>query len=354
MPPKKRNAENRPLPTRWRYYHGAYYYRVPPGLKHRWDGKTQFRLGSTLAEAHRTWAERVEEPGDIKTMGQLLDRYARDVVPTKAPATQKGNIDALRHLRAVFAHMAIGDFRPVHAYQYRDKRGTTAPTAANRELEVLSHAFTKAIEWGLREDHPMIEGKFRKLPTPPRTRYVEDWEIVEALKLPARRKRGSVRMCQAYIKVKLVSGKRRSEMLRLKVADIGQDTVRWTLSKTVKKTGQKYQDMDLSDELREALQEAISARPVDIGPYVFCNRRGESYLKPDGSAHGFGSIWGRFMGRLLKETKITEQFTEHDLRAKCGSDAESVERAREILAHASEATTKRIYRRKPDRVRPLR
>lgn len=41
-------------------------------------------------------------------------------------------------------------------------------------------------------------------------------------------------------------------------------------------------------------------------------------------------------------------FTEHDLRAKVGSDAESLERAQQLLTHASASTTKRIYRRKPE------
>ena len=35
----------------------------------------------------------------------------------------------------------------------------------------------------------------------------------------------------------------------------------------------------------------------------------------------------RFMTRLLAETKITHRFTEHDLHAKCASDAETLERA---------------------------
>ncbi len=48
---RKRNAENKGLPARWRHYHGAYYYRVPAGLEAHWDGKRQFHLGSTLAEA---------------------------------------------------------------------------------------------------------------------------------------------------------------------------------------------------------------------------------------------------------------------------------------------------------------
>lgn len=112
--------------------------------------------------------------------------------------------------------------------------------------------------------------------------------------------------------------------------------------------------MDLSDELRAALEEAKAARPVDIGPYVFCNSSGESYLKEDGSANGFDSIWQRFMDRVMAETEVKERFAERDLRAKCATDAESLERAREILAHASMATTKRIYKRKPERVKPLR
>ena len=41
MPRKKRNAENKSLPAlaRWKLQHGAYYYRVPPGLEAMWEGK---------------------------------------------------------------------------------------------------------------------------------------------------------------------------------------------------------------------------------------------------------------------------------------------------------------------------
>ena len=37
-----RNKGNMGLPARWRHYHGAYYYRVPPGLESQWDGRTQY------------------------------------------------------------------------------------------------------------------------------------------------------------------------------------------------------------------------------------------------------------------------------------------------------------------------
>jgi hypothetical protein len=65
-------------------------------------------------------------------------------------------------------------------------------------------------------------------------------------------------------------------------------------------------------------------------------------------------MWQRFMDRVLTETKVTVRFTEHDLRAKCASDAESLEHARALLAHADSRLIERVYRRKPERVKPLR
>jgi len=99
---------------------------------------------------------------------------------------------------------------------------------------------------------------------------------------------------------------------------------------------------------------AKQARPV-LSPYLFCNRKGEGYIDEEtGLCDGWDSMWGRFMDRVLKETKVTERFTEHDLRAKCASDAESLEHARALLSHADARTTEAIYRRKPERVRPLK
>jgi integrase len=63
-------------------------------------------------------------------------------------------------------------------------------------------------------------------------------------------------------------------------------------------------------------------------------------------------MWQRFMERVLKETKVTERFTEHDLRAKCASDAETLEHARALLAHADSQLTQRVYRHRPERVKP--
>ncbi|CAK0746265.1 hypothetical protein CCP3SC15_1420005 [Gammaproteobacteria bacterium] len=70
-------------------------------------------------------------------------------------------------------------------------------------------------------------------------------------------------------------------------------------------------------------------KPVESS-FLFCNRRGECYVNEDGYANGWDSIWQRFMDRLLSETNLKVKFTEHDLRAKCASDAESLEHARSL------------------------
>ena len=123
MPPRKRKPENRGLPKRWEHYHGAYYYRVPKGQEAAWDGKKRFRLGKTLPEAYKTWAERITPRDTPATIAALLDRYAVEVMPTKSPATRRSQAAGIERLRRVFGHMPIRAFRPQHAYQYRDKRG---------------------------------------------------------------------------------------------------------------------------------------------------------------------------------------------------------------------------------------
>lgn len=110
-----------------------------------------------------------------------------------------------------------------------------------------------------------------------------------------------------------------------------------------------------TDELREAVALAKSARPVEIAPGLFCNRRGECYFNQDsGRAGGWDTMWRNLMDRVRKETKVREHFTEHDMRAKCASDADTLEHAQALLARADGKVTQRIYRRKPERMKPLR
>ncbi len=157
------------------------------------------------------------------------------------------------------------------------------------------------------------------------------------------------KVIRAYIAIKLLTGLRRGDLLRLRVSDVCEDGLHVRVSKTGRAVV-----YEMTDALREAIDDAKAARPKDIAPWLFVTRTGKAYVTEDGRAHSFDSLWQRFMAKVIKETEVTERFTEHDLRAKCASDAASLERARELLVHADAATTRRIYRRKPERVKPTR
>lgn len=355
--PRKRNKENAGLPARWRHYHGAYFYRVPPGLEAQWEGHKQFRLGTSLGEAASEWAKRMntaERP--VTYIRELLERYALEVIPAKAVATRAAENASLVRLRKVFEEMRLVDVEPQHVYKYADtrfdKHGKKSLSTARHDVSVFRHAFTKAVEWGLIKKHP-FKGEVRLKGAPPRTRYIEDSEIVEALALIPTRKSGSVRMIQAYIRIKMLIGLRMGDLLRLRMSDITGTGIKVMPRKTANTTG-IARTFTWTPELRAAVDMAIDARPC-LSPWLFCTRKGEGYFdEKTGKPHGWNSMWKRFMKRLLKETKITERFTEHDLRAKCASDAESLERAKELLGHADCKITERVYRRKPEIVRPLR
>ncbi|NYS09367.1 integrase [Xanthomonas phage PBR31] len=365
MPPK-RKAENRGLPLRWQMHHGAYYYRVPPGLESHWDGKKRFRLGSSLPEAYRAWSERIGTQEKAGTIGELLDRYALEEVPKKEPSTQNHHQLCIGRLRLVFGDWALAELKPRHVYEYVDARtkevkkpdGTVckvpARPAGKKEIEVLSHAFTMAVAWGYIDRHP-FKHEVRFKGEAPRDRYVEDWELDECMALQSRRLKGSVRAAQAYIALKRITGMARGDLLRINVTtDLKDDGIHIQRHKTRKSTG-KRTVYAWTPELREAVDAAMAARPVHISRWLFCNRDGECYINEEtGRAGGWESLWSNFMARVLAETKVKEPFNEHDIRAKTASDADSLEHAQALLSHADSRTTKRIYRRKAEVVMPLK
>lgn len=362
---RKRKSENKGLPERWRFYHGAYYYRVPPGLEAAWDDKTQFRLGTSLSDAYGEWLKRLgtteTKPDTDDLFDKLFDRYLIDVVPKKAAASQTQDKKNIAVLRPVFGQTKASELTPLDIYQYVDKRSKKktndkgkivgGPTAARQEKALLSAVCSKAVKWGKIKKHP-FQGEVHLEGEPPRDRYIEDWEIIEFFSLGSKRKKGSVKVVHAYAKLKLLTGMAKSDLLRLQMTDAKEDGIHNQRHKTKKSTGKRTIYL-WNDALRAAWQEALSVRPA-LSPYLFCTRKGQGYFnETTGAASGWDSMWQRYMERVIEETKVTESFTEHDLRAKCASDANSAEHAQKLLAHADIKTTNRIYRRRPERVTPL-
>ena len=355
--PRARNNENRGYPKSWRLRYDAYYYRVPKGQEHLWDFKKEFHLGRSLSEAAAEWAKRVHRIEYDSSVDALLTRYKADAIPHKAAATRRGDMQALINLRKVFGAMRPRDVIPRHIYKYVDtrvgKNGEKSRATGLYEIRVFKHVFTKAVEWGIVDRHP-FKGDVRLRGIRARDRYVEDWEIAQALGLKPERNSGSVLMIQAYIRLKLLIGIRRGDMLRLRMSDLTEAGIMVRPHKTIN-TKRTARIFEWSSELKEVVEKAKAARPIDFSPWLFCTRNGKGYFNEDnGQATGWDSMWQRFMTRLLKETEIKERFTEHDLRGKVGSDEVSIERATDLLGHASKEITKRHYRRKPEVIKPVR
>ena len=238
--PHTRNEENRGYPKSWRFRYDAYYYRVPKGQEHLWDGKKEFLFGRSLAEAASEWGWRIHRIEYDSTVDALLTRYKLDVIPTKAATTRRGDTQALINLRKVFGAMRPRDVLPKHIYKYVDtrvsKNGEKSRATGLYEIRVFTHVFTKAVEWGILNRHP-FKGE-----------------------------------------VKLLIGIRRGDMLRLRMSDLTDTGLVVRPHKTInlKRTARIF---EWTSALKEAVSQAKAARPIDISPWLFCTSKGECYCR---------------------------------------------------------------------------
>jgi integrase len=306
---------------------GSYYFVDQNG---KW-----INLGREYGRAIEKYNRLNDDPVEIHTIGDLIERYMREESPTKAEATHKSNQKHAKFLRAAFGRISPPDLTPRAIYQYMDAR--KANVSANRELAMLSHMFTKAIRWGVADSNPClgIERHREK----PRDRYIEDWEY-QAFRefVPPQ--------LAAYMDFKLLTGLRQLDMLTLKVDQLKEDGIHILVRKTKRQI-----IISWSDHLKMAVDALLAARTTHFAkesPYLFCTRKGEAY-----TSDGFRTIWHRWMTNAVKQGVIKERFREHDLRAKTGSDTD-LAHAASLLAHMSNKTTQRHYRRKAEVVAPLR
>ena len=314
------------LPKRMYLRSGGYYF---VDYLNKWHN-----LGRIYSKAMAEYGQLTDPDKPCKTISELLDRYLLEVAPLKAEATYKANISASKYIRAALGHIHINQLTPKLIYQYTDARKKT-PVSANRELALLSHMYKKAIRWGYTDTNPCYRvEKFKEVP---RDRYIEDWEY-----LAFREFAGP--LVSAYMDFKLLTGLRKCDILRIRLSDIKEDGIHVHVSKS-----NKALIIEWSGSLREAFRNIRKLdRPVK-GMYLFTTRKGQPY-----SDSGFSSIWQRKMRKAIKEGIIKERFRDHDIRAKTGSDSKDLQHASELLAHADKKITDRYYRRKEQKVSPLR
>ena len=362
----KRNQNNKVYPKGWRVRKQRRLYRIcfrtSDANKHYWNNQTEYLLGSGVTlgaaekQAYTMWTERIVTTDKPFTLQDLFDRYELQVIPKKAVATQKSNRQSFKRLRNVFdLKQPVIDFKTHQAYQHRDYvSNNLSAKRANLDVEVLSHLFTKAIEWGCNIQHP-VKGIVGKISIPDRDRYVEDEELEAFLTV-------CNAMQKVYIPLKLATGKDKSMLLRIKLGDITSEGIKFPKrQKTAGKKGGKssivlFEHEGESTGLKEIIDNIMSWRKRWCKVqsfYLFASSMGQPLITDQGITSNFDSQWQRTMKKALATTSLAERFTEHDLKAKTASDAENAEQASKLLQHHNTSTTKRIYRRKPEPVVPL-
>ena len=141
----------------------------------------------TKAEA-KAWANQVEneilggKKGAIdKTLGDLLEKYRTDVVPSKGAADIEDR--RIKHiLKNDIAKVSLKEFNASHIAKWRDERvKSAAPATVVRDMATMSAAIGRAVkEWKWLDHNPFTDVSWPK-PAPGRDRRIADIEIEKIL-----------------------------------------------------------------------------------------------------------------------------------------------------------------------------
>lgn len=250
------------------------------------DGKTSYRVKirlkgfpsqsatfERLTDAKK-WAQQTEsairEGRHFKTteakrhtLAEMIDRYCRDVLPSKKSA--KDQMQQLAWWKSEIGSYSLADITPSLIGECRDKLGREitirnklrSPASVVRYMAALSHALTIAVkEWGWLEDSPM-----RKVTKPKesrgRVRFLSDDERMRLLKAC---KESSNPYLYTVVVLALSTGMRQGEIMGLTwdVVDLNQG--RAILHET--KNGER-RAVAITGHALELLKELSKVRRID-------------------------------------------------------------------------------------------
>lgn len=320
----RRRQHNTDMPQRVYLSRGWWFFR-PKGAPAVKLAREDDRPG-----ALRAYADVMEARPRAGTIGDLLDRYERDVLPTKAPKTQKTQHAQIDKLKRVLGTLNVDQLSSTTVAEYLDR--SPAKIAANREIALLSHAYTKGIRWGLAKINPCrgVERNEEKA----RTRYITHDEFLAVYELgtPA----VQVMMGLAYN-----TGQREGDLLKLRRGAVTAEGLALQQGKTRRRLVIAW-----TPALRWLIERAgeLPAKGK-ASLFIVCQANGQPY-----SESGFQTAWQKHIRKCFEDGVIAERFTFHDLRAKAGSDAKDGR----LLGHLDPRTLRKHYIRKPEMVSPVR
>ena len=174
-------------------------------------------------------------------------------------------------LRAFFGNRSLQSITSFLVEQYKEKRSKSksqrkdffAVATINREMALLKHMFTKAIEWGYADENPVKKIKLYK-ENNARVRYLEKEEIKKLIE-------NACDHLKPILIVAFNTGMRKGEILRLKWTDL--DFRNNMIHIRQSKSGEP-RAVPMSETVRRTF---IAVRKHPVSPFVFCDDEGKTY-----------------------------------------------------------------------------
>jgi integrase len=267
------------------------------------------------------------------TLNDLAARYKENFGDQKAFATSKRYL--LDVVRGHFGDRRLSQVTYLDLETYRNRRKATpvmggkprTEASVNREMALISHMLTKAVEWGLLENSPFKKGKRLMLKeNNHRLRFLTEAEI-EALLRSCDDLKTYTPHLRPIVETALHTGMRRGELLSLKWEQIRNGFIYLTETKSG-----KGRQIPINDRLAEVFREVRRGNQLK-SPYVFCDSQGRRFLEVK-----------RSFASACRRAGI-EAFRFHDLRHTFASRlvmrGASLKAVQELLGHASMAMTMR-------------
>jgi integrase len=340
----RKPTRNKNLPQGMRARHrksGTYFY-----LDTGETPRREIPLGSDYPLAVQKWAELTisgNPQNNLITFRYVAERYIREELPKKAPATRKDNLRELAKLYEMFDEppAPLEQIEPINIRQYLDYR-KAAPVRANREKALFSHIWNFARNVGLTSKaNPCtgIEGNKEN----GRDTYIDDevykavWEAAEP-------------PLQDALDLAYLTGQRPADVLKLTRADIREGALHLKQAKTGKRLR-----IQVAGEFA-TLVKRLSTRKV-MSLALVNNAAGYPMTK----AMLRGAFDRARIKAIEKNPALADQirnFQFRDLRAKAGTDKEEshgMNAAQDQLGHSTQQMTQQYVRhRRGKLVEPTR
>ena len=243
------------------------------------------------------------------TVAKALERYAREISPTKRPSTRDRESFRIKQIAAQLGQYRLATLNKSIIAQYRDDRlasGMSA-SAVRLELALLGHLYGVAMrEWGLGLTHNPVAAIKKPAPAPGRTRrFTGD----EEQRLMTSVRAHSNPLFAWVVELALVTAMRKGEILGLRQdnVDLKRKVVRLTMSKNG-----SARTVPLSRRAAKIIEETLAyrARPKDTDLIFFGEPGKDGVRRP----YVIGKIWQQALVRAgIRDLHF------HDLRHEAAS-----------------------------------